>query len=61
MKVSQSRRAGATETVGVSLDRETKRKLNALAEEAEPLTDKIARLAGEALAKVNARPRSMPS
>jgi hypothetical protein len=33
MKPKRSRRAGATETVGVSLDVETKRKLKALAEE----------------------------
>ena len=31
MKAKRSRRAGATETVGVSLDVETKRKLKALA------------------------------
>lgn len=33
MKPKRSRRAGATETVGVSLDVETKRKLKSLAEE----------------------------
>jgi len=33
MKAKRSRRAGASETVGVSLDPETKRKLKALADE----------------------------
>jgi predicted transcriptional regulator len=33
MKSKRERRAGATETVGISLDPETKRKLKALAEE----------------------------
>lgn len=33
MKTKRKRRAGATETIGVSLDVETKRKLKALAEE----------------------------
>ena len=33
MKAKKARRPGATETVGVSLDAETKRKLKALAEE----------------------------
>ncbi|MEJ7729078.1 MAG: hypothetical protein WKG00_07680 [Polyangiaceae bacterium] len=33
MKLTKARRSGATETVGVSLDPETKRNLKALAEE----------------------------
>lgn len=33
MKAARTRRAGASETVGVSLDPETKRKLKALADE----------------------------
>jgi predicted transcriptional regulator len=33
MKAKRARRAGATETIGVSLDPETKKKLKALAEE----------------------------